>query len=92
MPKKKTKLKPLGNRVLVRKIEEEEEGGIILPEEAKKDEDYVRALVLEIGTDDKIEVKKGDKVLLSGFSGTKVKIEGEELTIVKASDILALIK
>lgn len=92
MAKKKAKLKPLGNRVLVRKLEEEEEGGIVLPADVKKDEDYVRAEVVEVGTAEKIEVKKGDRVILSGFAGTQIEVEGEELTIVKGSDILAKIE
>ncbi len=85
----KPKLKPLGNRVLVRKLEEEEEGGIVLPADVERDEKHIRAEVLEIGTGEKIEVKKGDKVLLSSFGGTEVELDGEELLIVKATDILA---
>lgn len=86
---KKPKLKPLGNRVLVRKLEEEEEGGIVLPADVERDEKYVKAEVLEVGTAEKIEVKKGDKVLLSGFGGTEVELDGEKLLIVKSTDILA---
>ncbi|MDW8031579.1 MAG: co-chaperone GroES [Candidatus Bipolaricaulota bacterium] len=86
-------VKPLGNRVLVRRLEEEETGGIILPEEAKKDLDYVRAEVVEIGTDmEKVKVQKGDKVLLSALAGTKLTLDGEEYYIVKSSDILAMIE
>jgi chaperonin GroES len=87
---KKSKLKPLGNRVLVRKLEEEEEGGgIVLPADVERDEKYVKAEVLEVGTAEKIEVKKGDKVLLSSFGGTEVELDGEKLLIVKSTDILA---
>jgi chaperonin GroES len=90
---KKLQLKPLGSRVLVRRIEEEEAGGIILPEEAKKDLDYVRAEVVEVGTDmEKVKVQKGDKVLLSALAGTKLTLNGEEYYIVKSSDILAMIQ
>lgn len=90
---KKMQVKPLGNRVLVRRLEEEETGGIILPEEAKKDLDYVRAEVVEIGTDmEKVKVQKGDKVLLSTLAGTKLTLDGEEYYIVKSSDILAMIE
>jgi chaperonin GroES len=85
----KPKLKPLGNRVLVKKLEEEEEGGIVLPADAERDEKHIRAQVLELGTGEKIEVKKGDKVLLSSFGGTEIELDGEELLIVKATDILA---
>jgi len=86
---KKPKLKPLGNRVLVRKLEEEEEGGIVLPADVERDEKYVKAEVLEVGTAEKIEVKKGDRVLLSGYGGTEVELDGEKLLIVKSTDILA---
>lgn len=90
---KKLRLKPLGSRVLVRRIEDEEDTGIILPEEAKKDLDFVRAEVVEIGTDmEKVKVQKGDKVLLSALAGTKLDFDGEEYFIVKSSDILATIE
>lgn len=90
---KKLRLKPLGSRVLVRRIEEEEGTGIILPEEAKKDLDFVRAEVVEVGSDlDKVKVQKGDKVLLSALAGTKLTLDGEEYFIVKSSDILATIE
>ena len=91
---KKLKLKPLGSRDLVMKIEEEEKRGIVLPEDVAKDEDYVRAEVVEVGTDmEKIKVQKGDKVILSGnYAGTKIEVEGEELFIVKSSEILATIE
>jgi len=90
---KKVKLKPLGNRVLVQEVVEEERGGIVLPEDVEADRDYIKAEVVEVGTDeDKIKVKKGDKVLLDGFAGKKLEIDGEEYLIVKSSDILALVK
>ncbi|MBI1743605.1 co-chaperone GroES [Candidatus Acetothermia bacterium] len=92
---KKLKIQPLGSRVLVRKLEEvtEESGGIILPEEAKKDQGFVRAQVVEIGPKkEKISVRKGDKVLLSGFSGTELEMSGEKYFIVKSKDILAVIE
>ena len=86
---KKTKLKPLGNRVLVKKLEEEEEGGIVLPADVERDEKYIRAEVIEVGTAEKIEVEKGDEVLLSSYGGTEVELDGEELLIVKTTEILA---
>jgi chaperonin GroES len=90
---KKLKLKPLGSRVLVQEVIEEEKGGIVLPEDVEADRDYVKAEVVEIGTDEeKIKVKKGDRVLLDGFAGKKLEIDGEEYLIVKASDILAIMK
>lgn len=90
---KKIKLKPLGSRVLVQEVVEEERGGIVLPEDVEADRDYVRAEVIEVGTDEeKIKVKRGDRVLLDGFAGKKLEIDGEEYLIVKASDILAIVK
>jgi chaperonin GroES len=87
---KKLRLKPLGSRVLVRRLEAEESGGIILPEEAKKDLDFVRAEVVEVGSDlEKVKVKKGEKVLLSALAGTKLTLDSDEYFIVKSSDILA---
>lgn len=88
------KLKPLGNRVLVKKLKEEEKKGIVLPEEAEKDEEYVRAEVVEVGTLEKMQLKKGDRVLLSGFGLDKkgIDVGGEELFFVKGSDILATIE
>lgn len=90
-------IKPLGRRVLVREIEEQEEeevteGGIVLPDSAKSDDNFIRAEVLEIGTDEKIEVEVGDEVILSSFSGTEIEVDGEEMKIIKNKDILAKIE
>jgi chaperonin GroES len=88
---KKLKLKPLGSRVLVQEVKDEGKGGIVLPEDVETDRGYLKAEVIEIGTDaEKIQVKKGDRVLLDGFSGKKLEINGEEYMIVKSSDILAI--
>jgi len=88
---KKLKLKPLGSRVLVQEVKDEEKGGIVLPEDVETERDYLKAEVVEVGTDaEKIQVKKGDRVLLDGFSGKKLEIDGEEYWIVKSSDILAM--
>ncbi|MCI2429721.1 co-chaperone GroES [Candidatus Acetothermia bacterium] len=90
---KRLKLKPLGSRVLVRRYEESEEGGIILPDEAKKDMDFIRAEVVEVGSDsEKIRVRKGDRVLISALAGTKVRLEDEEFFIVKSKEILATVE
>lgn len=90
---KKYKLKPLGSRVLVRRYEETEEGGIILPDEAKKDTDFIRAEVIEVGADlEKVKVRKGEKVLLSALAGTKIRLGDDELFIVKSRDILATLE
>ncbi len=92
--KKKVKIKPLGSRVLVQEVKEEEEGGgIVLPEDVEVDRDFVQAEVVAVGTDEeKIKVKKGDRVLLDGFAGKKIELDGEEYLIVKSSDILAIVE
>jgi chaperonin GroES len=92
---KKVKIMPLGSRVLVKKLEDvvEESGGIILPEEAKKDQGFVRAQVVEVGPKkEKITVRKGDMVLLSGFSGTEIEMGSDKYYLVKSKDILAVIE
>ncbi|MFP4136172.1 MAG: GroES family chaperonin [Candidatus Acetothermia bacterium] len=91
-------IKPLGRRVLVQKIEESEEeeevteGGIVLPDSAKSDDNFIRAEVLAVGTDDSIEVEVGDEVVLSSYSGTEIEVDEEELKIIKNNDILAKIE
>ncbi len=87
------KIKPLGKRILAKKLEEEERktaGGIVLPESAKNDK-VVRAKVLAVGTDEKFTVKEGDEILVSGFAGTEIEMEGEKLLLVKETDVLAVI-
>lgn len=93
-------LKPLQDRVVIKMIEGEEttKSGIILSSSAKEKPQI--ALVLEVGPgltnkDGKVEpmeVKKGDKVVVSKYSGTEIKYEGEDLIIVKQSDILAIVE
>ncbi len=88
------KIKPLGNRVLVRKIEQEERklpSGIVLPESVK-DEKAIRGEVVAVGTAEKIEVKEGDKVLVSAYAGTEVRMGEEKYLLVKTTDILAIIE
>ncbi|HDN19859.1 co-chaperone GroES [Candidatus Bipolaricaulota bacterium] len=88
------KVKPLGNRVLVKKIEEEERrtpGGIVLPESVK-DEKAVRGEVVALGTADKFDVKEGDKVLISAYAGTEIRMGEEKFLLVKSNDILAVIE
>jgi chaperonin GroES len=88
------KIKPLGKRILAQKIEPEERktaGGIVLPESAKS-EKVVRAKVLELGTEEKFSVKKGDEIIVSSFAGTEIEVEEDKLLLVKESDILAVIK
>ncbi|HOR53685.1 MAG TPA: co-chaperone GroES, partial [Synergistales bacterium] len=84
------KLKPLGDRIVVKVLTQEEKtrGGIVIPDTAKEkpQEGEVLAIgsgrVLENGQKLPLEVKKGDKVLFSKYGGTEVKIEGEELLIL----------
>lgn len=93
------KIKPMGQRVLVRRLEAEERtaGGILLPDTAK--EKPQEAEVVELGTGGKDEdgktieftVKKGDKVLISKYGGTDIKLNGEDMLIISESDILGII-
>lgn len=94
------KVQPLGDRVLIKPLEAEEKtkGGIILPDTAKEkpQEGQIVAVgkgkVLENGKTEPLEVKAGDKVLYGRYSGTEIKIDGEDYLIVKEEDILAIIK
>ena len=97
---KKVSLRPLGDRVLVQHLEQEDnlKGGIILPDSAKKKQEI--ATVLAIGTgkttsDGKtlpMPVEVGDKVLMDKYSGQEVSVEGEDYTILHAKDIIAKIE
>lgn len=88
-------IKPLQDRVVVKMTEAEEttKSGIILTGSAKEKPEV--AEVIEVGpgkTDVTMSVKKGDKVLISKYSGTNVKLDGEEFIIVKMDDILAVVE
>ena len=93
------KLSPLADRVVVKPLEEKEQkkGGIIIPDTAKEkpQEGKVVAVgpgkVAESGERIKPEVKKGDRVLYGKYSGTEVTVDGEELLILRESDILATV-
>ncbi|HET6597562.1 MAG TPA: co-chaperone GroES [Anaerolineales bacterium] len=95
----KLKLKPLGGRVIVEPIEQEEmtAGGIILPETAKEKPQEGKILAAGPGDRDEdgeripMEVQVGDKVLYAKYSGTEVKMDGKKLLILRESDILAVI-
>ena len=94
------KFRPLQDRVLVRRIEQEEKtaGGIIIPDTAK--EKPMEGEVIAVGPgargeDGKLhalDVKAGDRILFGKWSGSEVKIDGEELIIMKESDILGIIE
>jgi chaperonin GroES len=94
------KIRPLQDRVIVKRIEEEEKtkGGIIIPDTAKEKpmEGKVIAVgkgkVLEDGKVHALDVKAGDRVLFGKYSGTEVKIDGEEHLIMREDDILGVIE
>lgn len=93
-------VKPIGDRVLVEAVEEKEvkKGGIIIPDSAKEkpQESIVRALgtgkVDDSGKKVPFEVKVGDKVLVSKYGGTEIKLDGKEYKILSSDDILAVIE
>jgi chaperonin GroES len=98
--KLKLKLKPLGGRVIIEAIEQEEmtAGGIILPETAKEKPQEGNVLAVgpgdrdEKGTRIPMDVKIGDKVLFAKYSGTEVKLDGRKLLIMRESDLLAIVE
>jgi chaperonin GroES len=93
-------LKPLGNRVVVEPIEQEEitAGGIVLPETAK--EKPQKGTVLSVGPGDRndkgervpMDVAQGDTILFAKYSGTEIKLDGKKLLILRESDILAIVQ
>lgn len=85
-------LKPLGDRVVIKQVEAEEKtkSGIVIPTTAKEQPQI--AEVLAIGEEVTEELKVGDKVIFSKYGGTEVKIDGQELTILKLEDILAVLQ
>jgi chaperonin GroES len=93
------KIRPLHDRVIVKRIEEEEKtkGGIIIPDTAKEKpaEGKIVAVgdgkLLENGKKQPLEVKKGDKVLFGKYAGTDINIEGEEHLIMREEDIIAIL-
>ena len=92
-------VKPLGDRILVEAVEEKEvkKGGIIIPDTAKEKPQEGKVVALGTGkTDDngkKVDftVKKGDKVLISKYGGTEIKIDGDAFLIMREDDILGII-
>jgi len=93
-------LKPLGNRVVVKPIEEEDvtSGGIVLPESAKEKPQKGKVLAIGPGERDddgkriKMDVAEGDVVLYAKYSGTEIKMDGDKLLILRESDILAILE
>jgi len=92
-----TKLKPLGDRIVVRPIQREEvtKGGIILPDTAKEKPQEGEVIAIgpgklnEDGTRTEMEVKEGDKIIYAKDSGAEVKVDEEQLLIIRESDVLA---
>jgi chaperonin GroES len=94
------KFRPLQDRVLIRRIEQEEKttGGIIIPDTAKEKPQEGEVVAAgpgaraEDGKVHPLDVKVGDRVLLGKWSGTEIKLDGEELMIMKESDLLGIIE
>jgi len=94
------KLKPLGDKVVVERLEAEEttRGGIVLPDTAK--EKPKRGKIVAVGAGRTLDsgevakptVKKGDEVIFSSFAGTEITVDGEEMLIMSTDDILAILK
>lgn len=98
--KTKQKFQPLGNRVLVRRLQVEEKlkGGLILPDTAKKKQEQAEVVAIGTGKKDKngkmipMPVKAGDIILMDKYSGQDVLINDEEFVIVRADDIIAIVE
>lgn len=96
----KTKLKPLGNRVLIRRLEAEEtlKGGILLPESAKKKQEQAEVVAVGPGKNDSkgnlvaMPIKEGDIVLMEKYSGQEITLDDQEYVIVRADDLIAIIE
>lgn len=96
----KVKLRPLGNRVLVRRLEQEEtlKGGIIVPDTAKKKQESAEVIAIGTGKKDKdgkiipMPVAVGDIIMMDKYSGQEVTVDDEEYVIVRADDIMAIVQ
>ena len=94
------KVRPLHDRILVKRIDEEEKtaGGIIIPDSAKEKPQVGKVLAVgngKIAEDGKVtplDVKKGDKVLFSKYSGSEVPVDGEDALIIREDDVLAILE
>jgi len=92
--------RPLGDRVLVKRVEEEEKtrGGIIIPDTAKEKPQEGEVIAVGPGARDEtgkvqpLDVKVGDRILFGKWSGTEVRLSGEDLLIMKESDILGVVE
>ena len=94
------KIRPLHDRILVQRIDEETKtkGGIIIPDTAKEKPTEGKVLavgngkILEDGTTRPLEVKPGDRILFSKYAGTEVKVDGEDLLVMREDDVMAVIE
>jgi len=92
--------RPLGDRVVIKRVEEEQKtkGGIIIPDTAKEKPQEGEVIAVGPGARDDngkihaLDVKKGDRILFGKWSGTEVKIDGDDLLIMKESDILGVVE
>ncbi len=95
-----TKVRPLHDRVIVRRLDEEEKsaGGIIIPDSAKEKPIQGKVLaagngkILENGEVRPLDVKAGDTVIFSKYAGTEIKLDGEEVLIMREDDILGVVE
>ena len=88
------RLSPLSDRVVLQyeETEEKTKSGIILPDSAKEKPQVAVVVAVGPGKDEEMQVKEGDKVIFSEYSGTEVKLDDEEYTIVSQNDIIAIVK
>jgi len=99
MAKAAPKIRPLGEKVLIKRLEAEERtrGGIVLPDTAKEKPQKGKVLavgdgkLLDNGKRAEFQVKKGDVVLFTSYAGTEIKVEGEEYLLMNESDIVAIL-
>ena len=93
------KIRPLGDRILVKREEAAEtvSGGIIIPDSAKEKPQEGKVVAVgkgridENGKHQAMEIKKGDRILMGKYAGTEVKVDGDELIIMREDDVLAII-
>jgi len=100
MAKAAPKIRPLGEKVLIKRLEAEEKtkGGIVLPDTAKEKPQKGKVLacgdgkLLDDGSRGEFQVKKGQTVLFASYGGTEIKLDGEEYLLMDESDILAILE
>lgn len=98
--KKKLSLRPLGDRLIVQRLEQEEtlKGGIILPDTAKKKQEMATVVAIgkgkmtEEGKTLPMPVKEGDRILMDKYSGQEVTVDGEEYLVLRADDVIAIVE